>query len=104
MGGSSWMDPLRSPVARAAAQRILAASIARELAPRGIHVAYVLVDAVIDTAAMRKRFPEASNVFLVKPSAVADELWNPNRQHRSAWPFLTELRPFRRKVASRAIW
>src|SRR6266478_8326578 len=83
MGGSFWMDPLRSSVARAVAQGILAESIARELAPRGIHVAYVLVDAVIDTAAMRKRFPEASNDFLIKPSAIADELWNPNRRHRS---------------------
>jgi NAD(P)-dependent dehydrogenase (short-subunit alcohol dehydrogenase family) len=48
------------------AQRILAESIARELGPLGIHVAYVLIDAAIDTPTMRKRFPEASNDFFHK--------------------------------------
>jgi NAD(P)-dependent dehydrogenase (short-subunit alcohol dehydrogenase family) len=76
------------------AQRILAESIARELGPRGIHVAYVLIDAAIETPAMRKRFPEASSEFFIKPSAIADELWHLNRQNKSAWSFLTELRPF----------
>jgi NAD(P)-dependent dehydrogenase (short-subunit alcohol dehydrogenase family) len=80
-----------------AAQRILAESIARELGPRGIHVAYLLIDAVIDTPAMRKRFPDASRGFFVRPSAIADELWHLNRQDRSAWSFLTELRPFGEK-------
>jgi NAD(P)-dependent dehydrogenase (short-subunit alcohol dehydrogenase family) len=80
-----------------AAQRILAESIARELGPRGIHVAYVLIDAVIETPAMRKRFPGASSEFFIKPSAIADELWHLNRQDRSAWSFLTELRPFGEK-------
>jgi NAD(P)-dependent dehydrogenase (short-subunit alcohol dehydrogenase family) len=80
-----------------AAQRILAESIARELGPRGIHVAYLLIDAVIDTPAMRKRFPDASRTFFVRPSAIADELWHLNRQDRSAWSFLTELRPFGEK-------
>ena len=77
-----------------AAQRILAEPIARELGPAGVHVAYILIDAVIDTPAMRERFPEASNDFFMKPSAIADELWHLNRQHRSAWSLLTELRPF----------
>lgn len=73
-----------------AAQRILAESIARELGPCGIHVAYLLIDA----PTMRKRFPNASSDFFVKPSAIANELWHLNRQDRSAWSFLTELRPF----------
>jgi NAD(P)-dependent dehydrogenase (short-subunit alcohol dehydrogenase family) len=80
-----------------AAQRILAESIARELGPRSIHVAYVLIDAVIDTPAMRKRFPEVSSEFFIKPSAIADELWHLNRQDRSAWSFRAELRPFGEK-------
>jgi NAD(P)-dependent dehydrogenase (short-subunit alcohol dehydrogenase family) len=80
-----------------AAQRILAESIARELGPHGVHVAYVVVHAVIDTPAMRKRFPAVSNAFFAKPSAIADELWHLNRQDRSAWSFLTELRPFGEK-------
>ncbi|SEC97352.1 SDR family NAD(P)-dependent oxidoreductase [Bradyrhizobium erythrophlei] len=80
-----------------AAQRILAESIARELGPRGIHVAYLLIDAVVDTPAMRKRFPDVSRDFFVRPSAIANELWHLSRQDSSAWSFLTELRPFGEK-------
>lgn len=80
-----------------AAQRILAESIARDLGPRGIHVAYLLIDAVIDTPRMRKRFPDTSDDFFIKPSAIADELWHLNGQDRSAWSFLSELRPFGEK-------
>jgi hypothetical protein len=60
----------------------------------------VLIDAVIDTPAMRERFPEASNDFFMRPSAIADELWHLNRQHRSAWSLLTELRPFEKSGES----
>jgi NAD(P)-dependent dehydrogenase (short-subunit alcohol dehydrogenase family) len=77
-----------------AAQRILAESIARDLGPRGIHVGYLLIDAVIDTPRMRKRFPESSSEFFIRPSSIADELWHLHNQERSAWSFLTELRPF----------
>ena len=80
-----------------AAQRILAESIARELGPRGIHVAYVLIDAVIDVPRMRQRMPDAKDEFFIKPSAIAEELWHLYCQDRSAWSFLTELRPFGEK-------
>ncbi|MGE9010470.1 SDR family NAD(P)-dependent oxidoreductase [Leptospira interrogans] len=80
-----------------AAQRILSESIARDLGPRGIHVAYVLIDAVIDVPRMRERLPEAPDEFFIKPSAIADELWHLYRQDRSAWSFLTEIRPFGEK-------
>jgi NAD(P)-dependent dehydrogenase (short-subunit alcohol dehydrogenase family) len=80
-----------------AAQRILSESIARDLGPRGIHVAYVLIDAVIDVPRMRERLPEAPDEFFIKPSAIADELWHLYGQDRSAWSFLTEIRPFGEK-------
>jgi NAD(P)-dependent dehydrogenase (short-subunit alcohol dehydrogenase family) len=80
-----------------AAQRILSESIARDLGPRGIHVAYVLIDAVIDVPRMRERLPEAPDEFFIKPSAIADELWHLYGQDRSAWSFLTEIRPFAEK-------
>jgi NAD(P)-dependent dehydrogenase (short-subunit alcohol dehydrogenase family) len=80
-----------------AAQRILSESIARDLGPRGIHVAYVLIDAVIDVPRMRQRLPESPDEFFIKPSAIADELWHLYRQDRSAWSFLTEIRPFGEK-------
>jgi NAD(P)-dependent dehydrogenase (short-subunit alcohol dehydrogenase family) len=80
-----------------AAQRILSESIARDLGPRGIHVAYVLIDAVIDVPRMRERLREAPDEFFIKPSAIADELWHLYNQDRSAWSFLAELRPFGEK-------
>jgi NAD(P)-dependent dehydrogenase (short-subunit alcohol dehydrogenase family) len=80
-----------------AAQRILAESIARDLGPRGIHVAYVLIDAVIDVPRMRERFRGEPEEFFIKPSAIADELWHLHNQDRSAWSFLAELRPFGEK-------
>jgi NAD(P)-dependent dehydrogenase (short-subunit alcohol dehydrogenase family) len=78
-----------------AAQRILAESIARELGPKGVHVAYVLIDAVIDLEWTRKRFPGAPDEFFIKPAAIADEIWHVVHQERSAWSFNVEVRPFR---------
>jgi NAD(P)-dependent dehydrogenase (short-subunit alcohol dehydrogenase family) len=80
-----------------AAQRILSESIARDLGPRGIHVAYVLIDAVIDVPRMRERLPDAPDHFFIKPSAIADELWHLYKQDPSAWSFFSEIRPFGEK-------
>lgn len=78
-----------------AAQRILAESMARELGPHGIHVAYLLVDAVIDVPWTRRRHADKPDDFFIPPAAIADELWHVVHQPRSAWSFLTELRPFK---------
>jgi short-subunit dehydrogenase len=77
-----------------AAQRILAEAMARELGPQGVHVAYVIVDAVIDLEWTRKRFQDRSDEFFIKPRAIADEIWHVVHQDRSAWSFNVELRPF----------
>lgn len=77
------------------AQRILAESIVRELGAKGVHVAYVVIDAVIDlewTRAMTSK--PAEDPFLIQPSAIADEIWHVVHQNRSAWPFNVEVRPF----------
>src|SRR5271170_5645266 len=78
-----------------AAQRILAESMARELGPKGVHVAYVLIDAVIDLEWTRKRFPDAPQDFFITPAAIADEVWHVAHQERCAWSFNVEVRPFR---------
>jgi NAD(P)-dependent dehydrogenase (short-subunit alcohol dehydrogenase family) len=78
-----------------AAQRILAESMARELGPKGVHVAYVLIDAVIDLEWTRKRWPDAPDDFFIKPAAIADEVWHVVHQDRSAWSFNVEVRPYR---------
>jgi NAD(P)-dependent dehydrogenase (short-subunit alcohol dehydrogenase family) len=77
-----------------AAQRILAESIAREVGPKGVHVAYVLIDAVIDLEWTRKRWPDAPDAFFIKPAAIAEEIWHVAHQDRSAWSFNVEIRPF----------
>jgi NADP-dependent 3-hydroxy acid dehydrogenase YdfG len=77
-----------------AAQRILAEAIAREVGPKGVHVAYVMVDAVIDLAWTRARYPNAADDFFIKPAAIAEEVWHVAHQDRSAWSFNVELRPF----------
>ncbi len=78
-----------------AAQRILAESMARELGPKGVHVAYVLIDAVIDLEWTRKRFANAPDDFFITPAAIADEVWHVAHQDRCAWSFNVEIRPFR---------
>jgi NAD(P)-dependent dehydrogenase (short-subunit alcohol dehydrogenase family) len=77
-----------------AAQRILAESMARDLGPKGVHVAYLVVDAVIDLAWTRERFKGKPDDFFIKPKAIADEIWHVAHQDRSAWSFNVELRPF----------
>jgi len=78
-----------------AAQRILAESIARDLGPKGIHVAYITIDAAIDTPSTRPRmFPDKPDEFFAKPSAIADTVYHVAHQDRSAWSFNVELRPY----------
>jgi NAD(P)-dependent dehydrogenase (short-subunit alcohol dehydrogenase family) len=77
------------------AQRILAESMARDLGPKGVHVAYLVIDAVIDLAWTRRMFPDAPDDFFIAPAAIADEIWHVVHQDRSAWSFNVELRPYR---------
>src|SRR5882757_4557360 len=57
-----------------AAQRILAEAMARELGPQGVHVAYLVIDAVIDLEWTRKRFHDRPDEFFIKPMAIAEEI------------------------------
>lgn len=77
-----------------AAQRILAEAIAREVGPKGVHVAYIVIDAVIDTPRQRERFKDRPDEFYIKPSAIAEECYHVAHQDRSAWSFLVEVRPY----------
>jgi short-subunit dehydrogenase len=77
-----------------AAQRILAESIAREMGPKGVHVAFLMIDAVIDLEWTRARYRDRPDDFFIKPADIAAEAFHLAHQPRSAWSFLTELRPF----------
>jgi NAD(P)-dependent dehydrogenase (short-subunit alcohol dehydrogenase family) len=78
-----------------AAQRILAEAMARDLGPKGVHVAYIVIDAVIDVPWTRERFKDRPDDFFIKPAAIADEAWHVTQQDRSAWSFQVEIRPYR---------
>jgi NAD(P)-dependent dehydrogenase (short-subunit alcohol dehydrogenase family) len=78
--------------------RALAQSMARELAPEGVHVAHVLIDGAIDMPWIRENFAEALEKrgpdALLAPDDIAETYWNIHRQPRSAWTFETDLRPW----------
>ena len=80
-----------------AAQRILAESMARTLGPKGVHVAYVAIDAVIDLVWTRRRSPDAPDDFFCKPADIAAEVWHLAHQPKSAWAFDVTIRPFGEK-------
>jgi NADP-dependent 3-hydroxy acid dehydrogenase YdfG len=77
-----------------AAQRILAESLARDLGPKGVHVAYLIIDAVIDVPWQRERMPDAKDDFFISPKSIAAEVFHLAHQPRDAWSFLAEIRPF----------
>ena len=77
-----------------AAQRNLAESLARSLGPRGVHVAYVVIDAVIDLPWTRKAFPDRPDDFFIRPAGISDAVHHLVHQERSAWTFELDLRPF----------
>ncbi len=92
-----------------AAQRILAQSLARDLGPKGIHVAYITTDAAINAPWLGddnqkpswlkppsdwKNKPED---YFAKPEAIADEVFHVAHQDRSTWSFDHIIRPYAEK-------
>lgn len=78
--------------------RALAQSMARELGPRNIHVAHVVVDGAIDTAFIRDTFPDLyarkDQDGILDPEHIADNYWFLHSQPRDAWTFELDLRPW----------
>lgn len=80
------------------ALRALSQSMARELGPKGVHVAHVIVDGQIDSEAVRARFPDRIAGMpedgLLSPDAIAETFWQLHRQPRSAWTWEIDVRPW----------
>jgi NAD(P)-dependent dehydrogenase (short-subunit alcohol dehydrogenase family) len=83
--------------------RAVAQSAARELGPRNIHVAHLVIDAGVDTEWVRARIKEREGAEvltnldpgrLMRPAAVAEAYWQLCQQPRDAWTFELEIRPF----------
>jgi NAD(P)-dependent dehydrogenase (short-subunit alcohol dehydrogenase family) len=77
-----------------AAQRSLTQSLARKLGPDGIHVASVIIDAMVDMPVSRAMVPDAPDSFFARPDDIAESVFFLARQPRSAWTFELDLRPF----------
>jgi NAD(P)-dependent dehydrogenase (short-subunit alcohol dehydrogenase family) len=80
------------------ALRALAQSMARELGPKGIHVAHVVIDGAIDTKFIAENFPERYKLKasdgILNPDAIAENYWQLHKQPRSAWTHELDLRPW----------
>jgi NAD(P)-dependent dehydrogenase (short-subunit alcohol dehydrogenase family) len=70
--------------------RGLAQSLARELQPQGIHVAHFVIDGGIRSAGR----PDDGEDRMLDPDAIAETYFQVTRQHRSAWTWEVELRPW----------
>jgi len=78
--------------------RALAQSMARELGPKNIHVAHVVIDGAIDTAFIRDNVPakyaDKDQDGILSPQHIADAYWQLHRQPRDTWTFEMDLRPW----------
>src|ERR1700744_3388251 len=84
--------------------RAVAQSMARELGPKNIHVAHLIIDSGVDTAWVRERREQLwgkealdNPDLLMPPASVAASYWQLYQQPRSAWTFELEIRPFGEK-------
>lgn len=70
--------------------RGLAQSLAREFQPQGLHIAHFVIDGAIRSASR----PDHGSDALLDPAAIAETYYQVTRQHRSAWSWEVELRPW----------
>src|SRR5690242_3675156 len=80
------------------ALRALAQSMARELGPKGIHVAHTIIDGAIDTQWIAENFPQRyalkNDDGILNPEHIADAYWSLHAQPRDAWTHELDLRPW----------
>jgi NAD(P)-dependent dehydrogenase (short-subunit alcohol dehydrogenase family) len=80
--------------------RAVAQSAARELGPKNIHVAHLVIDAGVDTEWVRARRKEKLGTAdfaedeLMRPESIAETYWNLHLQPRDAWTHEMDLRPY----------
>jgi NAD(P)-dependent dehydrogenase (short-subunit alcohol dehydrogenase family) len=82
--------------------RAVAQSMARELAPKNIHVAHLVIDAGVDTAWVREMQQRLGRLTvepdeLMNPASIAETYWQLHAQPRDAWTHELDLRPYRER-------
>lgn len=77
-----------------AAQRSVAQSLARQLGPENIHVAYVVLDGVVDLETTKARMTDKPDDFFLSSAGVAEAVFALAAQDRQAWTFELDLRPY----------
>ena len=75
------------------AVRGMAESMARELGPKGIHVAHVVIDGQIRTPGIVEGSPDRDAEEFLDPDAIAETYWDLVEQDRSAWSLEVDVRP-----------
>jgi NAD(P)-dependent dehydrogenase (short-subunit alcohol dehydrogenase family) len=82
-----------------AALRAVAHGMARELGPKGLHVAHVAIDGAIDGDQLNQRVPQLKERLgpdgMLAPDAIANAYWQLHAQPRSAWTLELDLRPYK---------
>jgi NAD(P)-dependent dehydrogenase (short-subunit alcohol dehydrogenase family) len=80
------------------ALRALSQSMARELGPMGIHVGHIIVDGMIDSEAVRTKFPDEVDELpeggMLDPDHIADAYWAMHAQPKDAWTYEMDIRPY----------
>ena len=81
--------------------RQVAQSMARELGPKNIHVAHVVIDGMIDNRRTRSRMADRAKDLpadgMLATDAIAELFWQLHAQPRSAWTFEADVRPWAEK-------
>ena len=81
--------------------RALAQSLARELGPKGIHVAHTIIDGAIDHPWIKENFPDTYKLKevdgILNPDHIAEAYYNLHLQEKTAWTHELDLRPYMEK-------
>ena len=79
------------------ALRGFAQALARELWPKGIHVAHIVIDGVIHENENEAGIGDQTAEPLMNPAAIAEAYWGLVKQDRSAWSLELDLRPYQER-------
>ena len=91
---ASWRGSPKTAAFAAAkgGQRWIAQALAKEFAPKGVHVSYIVIDGMVDMPRVREWMPGRPDADFVSPDAVAETAWFLAHQPPGAWTFELDAR------------